>query len=63
MFAQIVAFFHRNLLLIIAVAILVMQIVIWQQLERIWQVIPSPDYGGPRCDASDPCHVIIDRPR
>jgi hypothetical protein len=59
---QFAAFLRRNLLLIIAAAVLVMQIVIWQQLERIWQAIPTPEYEGPRCTIAEPCHVIINRP-
>lgn len=51
---------RRNLLLMIFLALLVMQVMIWLKLDLIERSIP---YGseGPRCDASEPCHVIIDR--
>jgi hypothetical protein len=53
---------RRNLLLIIFVALLVMQVLIWLKLDLIERSIPYGAYDGPNCDAYRPCHVIIDRP-
>jgi hypothetical protein len=52
---------RRNLLLLIFAALLVMQVLIWLKLDLIERSIPYGEYGGPNCDAYQPCHVIIDK--
>ncbi|MFY9836260.1 MAG: hypothetical protein WAK55_07270 [Xanthobacteraceae bacterium] len=50
----------RNLFVIIFGTIIVLQFLTWQAVSDLRKMVGFL-HDAPACDASDPCHVVVDR--
>jgi hypothetical protein len=61
-FWAIIAWFRRNLLVMIFGALVVLQFLTWRAILNLRNYFPDEPVPPPQCDSVEPCHVIIDRP-
>ena len=54
--AAIYGWFRQRLVLVIVAAMLIMQFMTWQAIERVAQGLPR---DPPRCSEYDPCNVYV----